>query len=133
MSVYSGKGKLYDYTQLDAAQETMKLTTRDIGLKKEDTTSTKTNLLKLIAIWEKEIATADLTNSDARISYEVYRGLQYNVATAYYFLKDYKKAETHAAIARFAPEEKDQKIKITNDFEHKVENLQFLIDLNLYF
>lgn len=133
MAVYSGKGKLFDYTELDAAQETMKLTTKDIGLKKEDTISTKANLIKLIEIWEKEIATADLTNPEARISLEVYRGLQYNVATAYYFLKEYEKAELHAKIARFDPEEKDQKIKVTNDFEKKAENLLFFINMNLYF
>ena len=131
LNIYSGKGKLYDYTELDAAQDLMKLTTKDIGLKKEDTVSTKKNLLSLIEIWKKEIATADLTNPEARISQEVYRGLQYNLATAYYFLKEYKQASIHAAIARFDPTEENQKIKITNNFEKNVQDLQFLIDLNL--
>jgi len=131
LNIYSGKGKLYDYTELDAAMELMKLTTKDIGLKKEDTVSTKKNLLSLIEIWKKEIATADLTNPEARISMEVYRGLQYNIASAYYFLKDFHQASMHAAIARFDPTEENQKIKITNNFEKNVQDLQFLIDLNL--
>ncbi len=133
MNVYSGKGKLYDYTELDAAQELMKLTTKDIGLKKEDTARTNANLTSLIEIWKKEIAMADMTNPEARISIEVYRGLQYNVASAYYFLKDYQQAAAHAAIARFDPTEATQKMKITNNFENNVEDLQFIIDLNLYF
>lgn len=95
IKVYSGKGKIYDYTELDGAYEKAVLAYKSIkknGLNTNDLGALK----ECITIWEKELETADLEDKKARISKSITKGLHENIINASLFMFDFDKAKSHS-------------------------------------
>lgn len=93
--VYSGKGKEYDYTDLDGAFENA-LTSYN-SIKKNGLNSNDLAILKeCITIWEKELETADLEEKNARISKSIAKGLHENCIKASLHMFDFDNAKSHA-------------------------------------
>jgi hypothetical protein len=95
MPIYYVKGKA-DYAQLEKTSEefknalkTMKTETSITALKGSPAFAVIQNC---IAVWEKEIATRS-NEENARISDEVARGLELNLATAYILTGEFEKAQ----------------------------------------
>lgn len=95
--VYSGKGKLYDYTDMDGAFDLAMeayISIKEKGINQEDADKLK----QAIAVWEKELETEDLEDNKARISKDVSRGLRENCVRAYMHLYDFDNASKHARL-----------------------------------
>lgn len=93
--VYSAKGKVYNYDDLDAAFDKAMTAYGSIG--KNGFSKNDLSLLKeAIAIWEKELGSIDLEDKNARISEDVAKGLHENCMRAYLYTYDFEKAKEHA-------------------------------------
>jgi len=92
--VYSAKGKLYDYVDLDAAfDKTMQAYE---GIASKGPNANDFSLLKeAIATWEKELETLDLEDKKARITKDIGKGLHENCARAYMYMYDFDNARKH--------------------------------------
>jgi hypothetical protein len=95
MSVYTAKGsKELKYDDLDEAYKKCK-----DGLKKtvkaDTIPATIQSLQSAIDIWQKALAEADTNNVNARINKEIYYGIHFNLALAYFGLKDFEQAWKH--------------------------------------
>jgi hypothetical protein len=131
MYVFTAKGKKYDYSELESTEELVKVAVRNLGTKKGDSTLAFNNLKKSIIIWEKEIANADFNSSDSRINEEIVRGLNYNIASAYFFMGEFTKADLYIRMA-INSEESSVKITFSNSLDQKVSKLSRIISLYLY-
>ncbi|MCU0415662.1 MAG: hypothetical protein MUE33_00620 [Cytophagaceae bacterium] len=128
--IYSGKGKAYDYSKLDATMEAVVALGKQVNTKKIDTVLLKKTVLEAIELWTAECATYEQGNPEARINTKLFRALQYNIAVGYFLIRDMSKAYEYAILARYDSEEKDAKIKVTDNFESRVEDLIKLIEIN---
>lgn len=94
--VYSAKGKDFDYSELETAFE--KAIEAYESIANEGYNDKNLAILKeAIAVWEKELATADLEDKKARINKEIAKGLEENCARGYFHVLDYDNAKKHAA------------------------------------
>jgi Leucine-rich repeat (LRR) protein len=93
--VYSGKGKAYDYVDLDAAFDKAIIAYKSIsknGLNSKDLAKLK----ETITVWEKELETLDIEDKKARISKSIGKGLHENCVKAYVYMLDFENAKSHA-------------------------------------
>jgi len=93
--VYSAKGKVYDYADLEGAFENAMGAYKSIkknGLNSKDLGTLK----ECIAVWEKELETLDLEDKKARISKSIGKGLHENCIKAYLYMFDFDNAKSHA-------------------------------------
>ena len=97
VDIYSGKGKDFDYTELDAVQEEVKAQFASL---KETIADPSAVLNKAIAVWDKEIAKAEL-DKKARISPKVALGLYANKTLSYLYMYDIKNAAISMAEADY--------------------------------
>jgi hypothetical protein len=95
VDVYAAKGKNYDYAALDEAF-TKALSAYE-GIDKNGPNEADFKTLKeCIAIWEKELESADLEDKKARITKDIAKGLRENCAMAYMFMYDFDQAIKHS-------------------------------------
>lgn len=93
--VYSAKGKLYEYIELDAAFESAIVTYKSI--KKNGLSSNDIETLKgCILVWEKELETLDLEDKKARITKSIGKGLHENCIRASLYMFDFENAKSHS-------------------------------------
>ncbi|MFN8417599.1 MAG: hypothetical protein U0U66_14815 [Cytophagaceae bacterium] len=128
--IYSGKGKNYDYSKLDLAMEKVIEQAKLLNTKKVDTNLVNKTITEAIELWKIELQTVDFENPEARINRKLYRAFNYNIAVGYFLLKDFSKAYEYAGIARRDEKEEQSKIKVTDTFEQRIEDLQNLIEIN---
>lgn len=94
-SVFTAKGKGFDYTGLDLASENAIKAYE--GIAKKGYNEADLSLLKeSIATWEKELKEINLDNKKARINKSIAKGLEENCARAYFYLMDYDNALKHS-------------------------------------
>ncbi len=93
--VFTGKGKAYDYTDLDNALEKAVAAYEAIA-KNGFNAHDLERLKECIAVWEKELESKDLEDKKARISEDIAKGLHENCARAYLYLYDFENAKEHA-------------------------------------
>lgn len=92
--VYGAKGKAFDYADLEGAFE--KAMEAYKSIKKNGLSSGDIDKLKeAIAVWEKELETADLEDKKARISPNIAKGLHENCLRAYAHMFEFDKAKDH--------------------------------------
>lgn len=93
--VYSAKGKLYEYADLDGAYE--KAMTAYKSIKKNGLSANDIAQLKeAIAVWEKELEMLDLEDNKARITKSIGKGLHENCIKASMYIFDFENAKSHA-------------------------------------
>lgn len=85
----SGKGKDYDYTDLDAAQESAIAGLEAIDKGQDG----KAALQKAIDTWLKAVEAIDMSDKKARINRKIGSELYMNLAKAYFFLNEPEKGE----------------------------------------
>ncbi|WP_340074340.1 hypothetical protein [Leptobacterium sp. I13] len=85
----TAKDKDYDYAKLDEVQDNV------IEALEENTPELETVLKEGIAIWESEVADADIGNNKARINRRVATTLYGNLTIAYMYLDDFEKATVY--------------------------------------
>lgn len=93
--VYSAKGKVYDYTELDGAFKSAMGAYESIkknGLSDKDLTTLK----ECLAVWEKELESLDLEDKKARITKSIGKGLHENCIKASLYMFDFDNAKSHA-------------------------------------
>lgn len=93
--VYAAKGKSYDYTELEQAQEKAMAAYESIyknGLNDNDLNKLK----EAIEVWEKELSTLDTDDKKARITESIGKGLHENCVRAYLYMYDFDNAKKHA-------------------------------------
>ena len=93
-ALYSGKGKIYDYTELDNAFEKAMLAYNGIaenGLNSGDFARLK----ECIVVWEKELENLDVEDKKARITKDIGKGLHENCSRAYMIMYDFDNAGKH--------------------------------------
>jgi hypothetical protein len=87
--LYTAKGKKLNYDDLDLALKNCKE-----GLRKDVKTETdpesKTNIQAAIDSWNKIIKEVDTLNTTARINKSIYYGINFNLAVAYFVIKDFE-------------------------------------------
>ena len=93
-SVYSAKGKDFDYGELDGAFEKAMEAYKSIGAKGANQ-SDFDKLTECIAVWEKELAKLDAEDKKARISLDIAKGLHENCTRAYMYMYNFDKAIEH--------------------------------------
>jgi len=94
-SVFTEKGKVFNYSELDLAFENA-LTAYE-GISENGYNEKDFGILKeSIVVWEKELASADLENKKARINRKIAKGLEENCTRAYFHIMDYDNAKKHA-------------------------------------
>lgn len=85
----SGTGKSFDYSeQLSAMEKAVAVFDAE--------TPDFSKLDESIEVWEKEVATADIGNKDARINKKIARQLYFNLAVAYMYQNKYPEAIKYA-------------------------------------
>lgn len=93
--VYTAKGKVYNYDDLDKAQEKALAAYESIkknGLNDNDLARLK----EATEVWEKELGSLDMEDKKARISEKIGKGLHENCVYAYFYMFEFDKAKEHA-------------------------------------
>lgn len=93
--VYSAKGKIYDYADLDGAYDKAISAYKSInkdGLNSNDIAQLK----EAVAVWEKELESLDVEDKKARISKSIGKGLHENCIKASLYIFDFENAKSHA-------------------------------------
>ena len=87
LPIEKGKGRKYDYSNLESAFERFK----DVTSNKQFVTdnSERTTLIECIKVWENAAAEYDEKVKRARINLKIVGGLYQNIAYAYFMLKDW--------------------------------------------
>lgn len=88
-NIGTGKGKNYDYSKQEKAQE---IALSVFGVKGQTDFS---GLKEAVVIWEEELKETDLALKDAKVNRKVATVLHENLAACYMYLQDYDKAIKH--------------------------------------
>ncbi len=92
--VYSAKGKVYEYADLDGAFDKAMSAYKSIqknGLNSNDIAQLK----EAIAVWEKELESINLEDKKARINKSIGKALHENCIRAYLYIFDFENAKSH--------------------------------------
>ena len=95
-SVYTAKGKGFDYSRLDLAFDNALKAYN--GIRENGYNQNDLSMLKeCVSIWEKELKEVNLDDKKARINKSIAKGLEENCAIAYFYLMDYENATIHSS------------------------------------
>jgi hypothetical protein len=97
-TLFLAKGKKLNYDDLDLAFKKCKDGFKP-DVKKETDPVSMQNFQDALNIWKKALGEADTSNSLARINKSVYYGINYNMALAYFGMKDFDNAWKYLRIA----------------------------------
>jgi hypothetical protein len=96
--VYLAKGKKLNYDDLDLAYKNCKDGYK-LNVKNSIDSASMRNFKAATNVWEKALTEADTNNIGARINKPVFYGINYNLALAYFGMKDFDNAWKHLNIA----------------------------------